>query len=91
MDFGDFVTFPAYYYKWKTSFPKLKECVLLCLCQSPKYLANHAIGHGNDGSDDNEGNDNVENQQSVDATNANDGKEGTADSSLGVDANLNTL
>ena len=54
-----------------------------------KYLANRAIGRGDDGVDDDEGNVNVENQQSVDATNADDGKEGTADSSLGVDVNLN--
>jgi hypothetical protein len=55
-----------------------------------KYLANHAIGRGDDGNDDDEGDDNVENQQSVDATDADDGKEGTADSSLGVDVDLNT-
>ena len=24
LDFGNFATFPTYYYKWKTSFPKLK-------------------------------------------------------------------
>ncbi len=55
-----------------------------------KYLANCAIGRGDDGNDDDEGDDNVENQQSVDATDADDGKEGTADSSLGIDVDLNT-
>jgi hypothetical protein len=55
-----------------------------------KYLANHAMGHGDDGSDDNEeDNDNVKRQQSDDATNADNGEEGTADSSLGIDVNLN--
>ena len=56
-----------------------------------KYLANCAMGRGDDGSDDDEEyNDNVEKQQSVDATNSDNGEEGTADSSLlGIDVNLN--
>jgi len=49
------------------------------------------MGRGNDGSDDDEeDDDNGNKQQSVDATNADNGEEGTADSSLGVDVNLNT-
>jgi hypothetical protein len=51
------------------------------------------MGRGDDydGSDDDEeDDDNVKKQQSVDATNADNGEEGTADSSLGVDVNLNT-
>ena len=50
------------------------------------------MGRGNDGSDDDEkgDDDNVKKQQSVDATDAANGKEeGTADSSLNVDVNLN--
>jgi len=48
------------------------------------------MGRGNDGSDDDEeDDDNGNKQQSVDATNADNGEEGTADSSLGVDVNLN--
>jgi hypothetical protein len=49
------------------------------------------MGRGDDGSDDNEeDDDNAEKQQSVDATNDHDnGEEGTADSRLGVDVNLN--
>jgi hypothetical protein len=98
VDSGDFVTFPTYYYKWKTSFPKLKvskpvkDICAYCyaFANRHKYLANRAIGRGDDGSDDNEGNDNVKNQQSFDATDADNGKEGTADSSLGVDADQNT-
>jgi hypothetical protein len=95
---SDFVTFPTYYYKWKTNFPKLKvskpvkDICAYCYAftNHHKYLVNCAIGRGDDGSNDDEGDDNVENQQSVDATNADSGKEGTADSILGVDANLNT-
>ena len=98
VDSGDFVTFLTYYYKWKTSSPKLKvskpfkDICAYCyaFANRHKYLANHAIGRGDDGSNGNKGNDNVENQQSVDATDADNGKEGTADSSLGVDADLNT-
>ena len=99
VDSGDFVTFPTYYYKWKTSFPKLKvsnpikDICAYCyaFANRHKYLANCSImGRGNDGSnDDEEDDDNVEKQQSVDATNAGNGEEGTADSSLGVDVNLN--
>jgi len=48
------------------------------------------MGRGDDGSnDDEEDDDNVEKQQSVDATNADNGEEGSADSSLGIDVNLN--
>jgi len=50
------------------------------------------MGCGNDGSDDDEEGDdnNVEKQQSVDVTDAANGEEeGTADSSLNVDVNLN--
>ena len=98
VDSSDFVTFPTYYYKWKTSFPKIKvskrvkDICAYCyaFANRHKYLANHAIGRGDDGVDDDEGNVNVENQQSVDATDADDGKEATADSSLGVDVDLNT-
>jgi hypothetical protein len=87
VDSGDFVTFPIYYYKRKTSFPKLKVSKLtkdICaycyaFANHHNYLANHAIGRGDDGGDDDEGNDNVENQQSVDATYAEEGKESTAD------------
>jgi hypothetical protein len=99
MDSGDFVTFPTYYYKWKTSFPKLKVSkpikVICAYCYAfanrHKYLANCAMGRGDDGGDDDEeGDDNVKKQQSVNATDADNGKEeGTADSSLGVDVNLN--
>jgi hypothetical protein len=99
VDSGDFVTFPTYYYKWKTSFPKLKvskpikDICAYCYAfvNRHKYLANRAMGRGDDGGDDNEeGNDNIEKQQSVDATDADNGKEeGTADSSLKVDVNLN--
>ena len=98
VDSSDFVTFPTYYYKWKTSFPKLKvskrvkDICAYCyaFANHQKYLANCAIGRGDDGGDDDEGDDNVKNQQSVDATDADDGKEGTADSSLGIDVDLNT-
>jgi len=99
VDSGDFVTFPTYYYKWKTSFPKLKvskpikDICAYCYAfvNRHKYLANRAMGRGDDGGNDNEeGNDNIEKQQSVDATDADNGKEeGTADSSLKVDVNLN--
>ncbi len=86
--------------KWKTSFPKLKvskpikDICVYCyaFANHLKYLANRAMGRGDDGSDDDEeDDDNIKKQQSVDATNAEDGKESTADSSLGsVDVNLNT-
>jgi hypothetical protein len=98
VDSSDFVTFPTYYYLWKTSFPKLKvskpieDICAYCyaFANRHKYLANRAIGRGDDGGDDDEGDDdNVENQQSVDATDVDDGKEGTVDSSLGVDVDLN--
>ncbi len=98
VDSGDFVTFAKYYYTWKTSFPKLKVSMpvkdICAYCYAfanrHKYLANRAIGRGDDGNDDDEGDDNVKNQQSVDATDADDGKEGTADSSLSIDVDLNT-
>jgi hypothetical protein len=98
LDSGDFVTFPTYYYKWKTSFPKLKlskpveDICAYCyaFANRHKYLANCAIRRGDDGSNDNEGDDNVKNQQSVNATDADDGKESTADSSLDVDVDLYT-
>jgi hypothetical protein len=82
VDSGDhnFVSFPTYYYKWKTSFPKL--CVYCyAFANRHKYLVNRAMGRGNDddGSDDNEEDDD------------NGEEEGTADSSLGVDVNLNAL
>ncbi len=97
VDSGNFVTFPTYYYNRKTSFPKLKvskpveDICVYCyaFANRHKYLANRAIGRGDDGGDDDEGDDNVKNQQSVDAD-AYDGKEGTADSSLGIDVDLNT-
>jgi hypothetical protein len=99
VDSGDFVSFPTYYYKWKTSFPKLKvskpieDICAYCyaFANRHKFLANRAMGRGDDGSDDNEeDDDNAEKQQSVDATNDHDnGEEGTADSRLGVDVNLN--
>jgi hypothetical protein len=83
----DFVSFPTYYYKWKTSFPKLKvsnpieDICAYCyaFANRHKYLANRAMGRGDDddGSDDNEEDDD------------NGEEEGTADSSLGVDVNLN--
>jgi len=101
VDSGDFVTFPTYYYKWKTSFPKLNKvskpiedicAYCYAFANHHKYLANHAMGRGDDcGDDDEEVDDNVEKQQSVDATDADNGEEeGTADSSLDVvDVNLN--
>jgi len=99
VDSGDYVSFPTYYYKWKTSFPKLKvskpieDICAYCyaFANRHKYQANCAImGRGDDGSDDDEeDDDNIEKQQSVNATNADNGEEGTADSSLGVDVNLN--
>jgi hypothetical protein len=99
VDSGDFVTFPTYYYKWKTNFPKLKvskqvkDICAYCyaFANHQKYLANCAIGRGNDGGNDHEDDDNnIKNQQSVDDTDADDGNESTADSNLGVDADLNT-
>ena len=101
VDSGDYVSFPTYYYKWKTSFPKLQAskpiedicayCYAFANCH--KYLANRTMGRGDDGGDDyEEGDDNVEKQQSVDATDADNGEEeGTADSSLVIDVNLNAL
>jgi len=89
----DFVTFPTYFYKWKTCFPKLKvskpveDICAYCFAfaNRHKYLANRAIRRGDDGSDEDDGDDNA-----VDATaNADDGKEGTADSSVDVDVDLN--
>jgi len=51
VDSGDFVSFPTYYYKWKTSFPKLKvskpieDICAYCyaFANRHKYLANRAI------------------------------------------------
>jgi len=90
VDSGDFVSFPTYYYKWKTSFPNPKLKISkpienICayyyaFANRHKPLANRAMGRGDDGSDgDEEDDDNVEKQQSVDATNADNGEEGTAD------------
>ena len=52
MDSGDFVAFPTYYFKWKTSFPKLKvskpvkDICAYCyvFTNHHKYLANRGIG-----------------------------------------------